>query len=173
MGRNEFRRPGPDDKPTQGRDDELLDDPPDLSQAWSLNAYAAGSRVRRWVYGTLLVGIVGAGVTGYWYVGHLQEQRRNRLPTYDIDTARVDADSRLLVWTDGPARLGLYRDPPGVRAIVLPDRTITLANGCDHAQVKIDVRDGKTVKILVLVGRITQREHEANAPTPEAPATAP
>jgi hypothetical protein len=39
---------------------------------------------------------------------------------------------------------------------VLPDRVLTLAPGSDHAQVKVVVRDGKTVELKVLVGEIQQ-----------------
>jgi hypothetical protein len=173
MAPREFRRPRPGEQPTQGGDDELLDDPPTLSQAWSLQAYAAGSRVRRWVFGTLIGGVIGAGVAGYWYVGYLQEKQRHPRPEYVVDPSTVDADSRVLVWSEGRARLGLYRDPPGVRAIVLPDRTITLADDCDHAQVNVDVRGGETVKIAVLVGRVKQQEHVDRAAPPAEPATAP
>ncbi|MCH9686995.1 MAG: hypothetical protein K0V04_36505, partial [Deltaproteobacteria bacterium] len=58
------------------------------------------------------------------------------------------------------ARLGMSRQDPGVRAIVLPDRIVTLAPGCDHAQIKVDVRDGKTVQLDVVVGEIRQRARE-------------
>ena len=169
----EFRRARPGEVPTQGGDDELLDDPPQMSQAWSLKAYEAGGRARKTVFGTLILGTIGAGVAGYLYVGHLQEQRAKVVPRYDVDPDSVDAESRVLVWSDGPARLGLYRNAPGVRVLVLPDRVIQLADGCDHAQVKVEIRDGETIKLVVLTGRVTQKELEPGESPPASSAKAP
>ena len=38
----------------------------------------------------------------------------------------------------------------------LPDRDITLARGSDKAQLKVVVRDGRTVKIVVRSGEIAE-----------------
>jgi len=95
------------------------------------------------------------------------------VPRYDVDPDSVDAESRVLVWSDGPARLGLYRNAPGVRVLVLPDRVIQLADGCDHAQVKVEIRDGETIKLVVLTGRVTQKELEPGESPPASSAKAP
>jgi hypothetical protein len=168
-----FRRPRPGEVPTTGSDDELLDDPPDLEEAWSLRAYAAGSRVRGLVFGTLIVGSIGAGVAGYWYVGSLQDRRAAEAPTYVMDPSSVDPESRILYWSDGIARLGLNRAAPGVRAIVLPDRVIELADGSDHAQIKVEVRNGETVRIQVVKGRVKQTERALEPAQPGSGARAP
>jgi hypothetical protein len=158
--------------PTEGSEDELLDDPPALSQAWSLQAYASGTRVRSIVFGSLILGTVGAGVAGYLYVDHLQEEQAKVVPSYDVAPDSVEAEDRILYWTDGPARLGLYRQAPGVRVVVLPDRIVQLAEGYDHAQIKVEVREGKTIKLTVLTGRVVQQEREPEESTPAAPAKA-
>lgn len=166
--KREFRRPAPGEQPTAGNLDELLVDPPDLPTVGPLTGYRDGSRTRRRVYVGLIVGLVAAALAGRWYVGHLEEQRRVPLPEYTLaagseDEVRPDA----LVWTEGVARLGMSRQEPGIKAIVLPDRVLTLAPSCDHAQVKVDVRDGKTVRLKVVVGEIRQTPREP-APAPDA-----
>jgi hypothetical protein len=155
---------GPDDaKPTErpasrGRLDELLADPPDLPTIGALTGYRDGLRVRRGLVVALLIGIVIAIMVGRWYVRWLEEQK-NAPPTPAYQLAPgAEHESRpdALVWTEGTARLGLSRQDPGVKAIVLPDRVLTLARGCDHAQVKVTVEGGKTVKLKVLVGEIVE-----------------
>jgi len=160
--KREYRRPREGDKPTEGQLDELLDEPPPNPVVGPLTGYRDGSRMRRWVYLGLIVGVVTAGFVGRWYADYLEEQRRSPGPEYVLaegaeDEVRPDA----MVWTSGIARLGLSRTKPGVRAIVLPDQIVTLAPGCDHAQIKVDVRDGVTVSLKVVVGEIrkTPREH--------------
>jgi hypothetical protein len=138
--------------------DELLADPPDLPAMGALTGYRDGRRVRRRITLALIVGVVLSIPAGR-SIARWLEERANRPPTpeYQLapgaeDESRADA----LVWTEGTARLGLSRQDPGVKAIVLPDRVLTLAPGSDHAQVKVVVRDGKTVELKVLVGEIQQ-----------------
>jgi hypothetical protein len=155
--------------PPRDRLDELLADPPPLPTVGALSGYRAGGRARRWLLVALVLGILGAIATARWYIQWLEEQQRHPpMPTYQL-AAGAEAESRpdALVWTDGTARLGLSRQDPGVRAIVLPDRVLTLARGCDHAQVKVEVKDGRTVKLKVLVGEI---EQTALRPDPAPPA---
>ena len=153
--KREFRRPLGDEQPTAGNLDELLADPPELPAVGPLTGYREGSRTRRRVYGGLLACVVVSGIAGYWYVQHLEEQQKIVIPEYVLaegteDEVRPD----VLVWESGVARLGLSRQDPGIKAIVLPDRVLTLAQGCDHAQIKVDVQDGKTVRLKVLHGEI-------------------
>lgn len=152
-------QPAPASEPIpRGRLDELLADPPDLPTVGALTGYREGARLRRRIVIALLIGIVIAIAIGRWYVAWLEEQASlPPTPAYRLaegteDESRPDA----LVWTDGTARLGLSNQDPGVKAIVLPDRVLTLAPGCDHAQVKVEVREGKTVKLKVLVGEIQE-----------------
>ena len=151
----EFRRPREGDRPTEGQLDELLSDPPDMPTVGPLTGYRDGTRMRRRVYLGLLFGVVGAALAGRWYVQYLEEQRRIPTPEYQLAAGTEDeARPDVMVWTSGLARLGMSRQEPGVRAIVLPDRILTLAPGCDHAQVKVNVVDGETVDVKVLVGEI-------------------
>jgi hypothetical protein len=128
----------------------------------------------------LLVGALGVAATAWWIVDARRtaqaEARAPKLPSYtlspDVDPS---ARTRRMVWTEGPARLGLARQEPGVEEIVLPDRRIVLAPGHDVAQLKLDVQGGKTVELKVLVGEIVQLPPEpepgsATAATPPAPA---
>jgi len=155
------------DRPARDRSDELLADPPHLPVMGALTGDRDGRRVRRRIQLALFVGVVLAIYGGHRYAKWLEAQQ-NLPPTPAYQLAEgSEGESRpdALVWTEGTARLGLSRQDPGVKAIVLPDRVLTLAPGSDHAQVKVDVRDGKTVKLKVLVGEI-----EETLLRPEAPA---
>jgi hypothetical protein len=157
-----FRRPKPGEIPTSGGDDELLDEPPPGVPS-SLSAYRQGSRVRRWVLGGLVVGALAAGIAAKAYVDHLEEQRRIPDVDYQLaDGTENEERSRVMEWSEGQARLGLSREPPGVEAIVLPDRVLRLAEGHDHAQVKVHVEDGETVSLKVIVGEIVQEPPPAS-----------
>ncbi len=160
--RREFRRPREGDQPTAGELDELLVDPPSVPTVGPLTGYRDGTKLRRRVYLGLVLGVGGAALGGRWYVQHLEEQRRIPLPEYQLAEGAADEDRpNAMMWTSGMARLGLTRQEPGVRAIVLPDRIVTLAPDCDHAQIKVDVRDGVTVRLDVVVGEIQQRKRKA------------
>lgn len=162
--------------PTRGSDDELLRDPPAGAPPGGLDGYRAGRRLR---LALLAVGAIGVAATAWWIVDARRtaeaQARAPKLPSYtlspDVDPS---ARTRRMVWTEGPARLGLAREQPGVEEIVLPDRRIVLAPGHDVAQLKLDVQDGKTVELKVLVGEIVQLppepESTATAATPPAPA---
>lgn len=153
----QFPRPKPGATPTKGGADELLEAPPEgEAPLGSIAAYRAGSKTRRWVFGTLIVGTISALFIGRWYMNHLDEQRHHQPPVYTVDPELLDELTREVHWDSGTARLGLSREPPGVEAIVLPDRVLRLAEGHDHAQVKVTVVDGRTEDIKVLVGRIVQ-----------------
>lgn len=156
--RREFRRPQEGDQPTGGQLDELLPDPPDIPTVGPLTGYRDGSRMRRRVYLGLVFGVVGAALAGRWYVKYLEKQRRIPTPEYRLAAGAEDEQRPdVMVWTSGLARLGMSRQDPGIKAIVLPDRILALAPGCDHAQVKVNVVDGETVALDVLVGEIRQK----------------
>jgi hypothetical protein len=137
---------------------ELLADPPQLPTQGALSGYREGARLRRRIGLALFVGIVAAIAIGRWYVKWLEEQKElPPTPAYQLAPG-TEGESRpdALVWTEGTARLGLSNQDPGVKAIVLPDRVLTLAPGHDHAQVKVTVQGGKTVQLKVLVGEIQE-----------------
>jgi len=97
--------------------------------------------------------ISGVLVVSWW--------ARNRPPAHPQQfqlPAGTDLDSRprTMAWSGGKARLGLDRQPPGILAIELPDRTLRLAEGSDQAQLKVEVRDGKTVALKVLFGAVVE-----------------
>lgn len=153
MKRAAFRRPQEGEIPTEGSLDELLADPPEGVPS-PLQAYRAGSRVRRWVFGSLIVGVFTAAFAGKWYVDHLDAKRRTPHVYKLADSP--EGRPRSFEWTSGQARLGLSRQAPGIREIVLPDRVLRLADGYDHAQVKVVVEDGETTQLDVLVGKIEE-----------------
>ena len=95
----------------------------------------------------------------------LEAERKTVVPHYELAEGAADEGRpNAMVWSQGVARLGLARQEPGVRAIVLPDRIVTLAPGCDHAQIKVDVRNGETVALKVLTGEIRQTAREPGEP---------
>jgi hypothetical protein len=122
----------------------------------SLQGYRAGSRVRRFVFGTLLGGSVFAAVVGVLYVQYLEKLERERAPKYAVDPATIEGRTRSIEWTEGFGRFALSREPPGVARIVLPDRVLELADGSDYAQIKVFVENGQTREVKILAGAIKQ-----------------
>ncbi len=161
--------------PTSGGDDELLADPPAGPPPGGIDAYRAGFPLR-----IVLVALIGLALVGtVWLVKRSievedAEREAPMMPSYSV-SADVDDVERpqQLVWTDGIARLGLSRTKPGVQEIVLPDRRIRLARGHDVAQIKVEVRDGVTVGVAVLVGEVVQLPSASPRSPPDPPATAP
>ena len=144
--------------PTAGHIDELLIDPPPVPAGGSFAGYRAG-RWTRVAFGLVIVGAIAGAVATYRLVRAKQEAERNApiIPTYALaDGEDASVRPRQLVWSSGPARLGLAREAPGVEEIVLPDRRVRLADGCDHAQIKVDVVGDRTVSLKVVVGDIVE-----------------
>ena len=141
--------------PPRERDDELMADPPPAHyNRGRLGGYAAGAGMRR-VFIGLVVVLVTAGVlvVSWWARTRPPEHPQQfQLPA----GTDLDARPRTMAWSGGKARLGLDRQPPGILAIELPDRTLRLAEGSDQAQLKLEVRDGKTVELKVLFGAIVE-----------------
>lgn len=157
--KREFPRATPGARPTAGDLDELLEAPPEEPHVGALRADAAGARVRRRLYVVLALGIVVAVVGTRQAVKWARERQRNPTPQYELAPGtEAEVRPRSMEWTSGFARLGLSRQEPGVQEIVLPDRIIRLADGCDHAQIKVDVLDGKTVMLDVLTGHVVSEE---------------
>lgn len=138
------------------RDDELLADPPrDGYHFGRLDGYREGARSRRYLHGAIVFSLVGSVVAGYLYVRHLQESRGYAFFRLPEGTDFSDR-SRVMEWSTGRARLGLHREPPGVDTILLPDRVLRLADGCDQAQIRVEVHDGRTTSLVFLTGEVTQ-----------------
>jgi len=137
--------------------DQLLDDPPETDyHRGRFAGYEAGSRVRRFVFVGLGLATIGAVITGYLYISY---QHEHRLPVHAMplpEGTDISSRPRTMTWSSGKARLGLTREPPGLLAIELPDRVVRLAEGCDSAQVRLEVKDGETVEMLVIFGEIEQ-----------------
>lgn len=137
------------------RDDELMADPPRGDHHLGRFAgYSAAHRVRRRIVSVLVLAGVASIVAYQQYAAYLTHKYEHpfELPPGTDTSTRP----RALHWSDGEARLGLSREPPSVEAIHLPDKTIRLADGCDHAQVRVDVIDGRTVAVETLVGEIVE-----------------
>lgn len=138
------------------RDDELLADPPQGEHhRGRLAGYEAGRGARRLLLLGLLVGLVGTAGAWFWYVTREPPPPRPRqfqLP------AGTDASERprVFTWSEGKAQLGLSREPPGVEAVELPDRTLRLAPGSDLARFKVVVADGATSVLEVLSGAVVE-----------------
>lgn len=147
--------PPPSTIPPRERDDELLTHlPPSHYNRGRLGGHAEGAPMRRVFYALVVVFVIGGVLLVSWFV-------RNRPSTHPQQyqlPAGTDLDSRprTMAWSGGKARLGLDRQPPGIMAIELPDRTLRLAEGSDQAQLKVEVRDGKTIELKVLFGEVVE-----------------
>lgn len=164
--------------PTAGADDELMPDPPAGAPPGGLDGYRAGRKVFFAIAGVMVIAVIGLGWTANrWRDAREAERRAPKLPDYALSSDVDDLDRpRQLVWSDGVARLGLAREQPGVQEIVLPDKRIRLAPGHDIAQIKVEVREGRTVHLAVLVGRIVElppRAPQAEDAAPQSPPAAP
>ena len=138
------------------RDDELLQNIPEV-QAGGFAGYRAGKGVRRRVFGSVALAVVVAVGAGVWWAKRQEAiLRAGTGGQYEVDPEPdgTQARPREMVWSSGRARLGLSRHEPGVNVIRLPDRTVRLAAGYDHAQINVDIRGGKTVRLDVLVGDV-------------------
>ena len=141
--------------PPRERDDELMDIvPPSDYHRGRLGGYAAGAPMRRLFYALVIVFVIGGVVLVSWWV----RNRPNLHPQQFQLPAGTDLDARprTMAWSGGKARLGLDRQPPGILSIELPDRTLRLAEGSDQAQLKVEVRNGKTVELKVLFGAVVE-----------------
>lgn len=141
--------------PPRERDDELMADPPvGVHHLGRLGGYRQGGRMRLILAGLVVVFvIIGVGLFA-WFVRTrpAEHARQFELPP----GSDLESRPRTMAWSGGKARLGLDRKPPGVLQIDLPDRSLKLADGCDQAQMKIDVTDGKTTELRVIFGEVVE-----------------
>lgn len=146
----------PQEHPTLGHIDELLSDPPAQGIGGTLEGDASGRRLRVWFGSVVAAAFVLVVLAAVIYTrARANEPRAAPIPAYVTDGAPTRDEDRVLRWSsDGKARLGLTREPPGVHAIELPDRVLRLADGIDHAQVEVVIEHGETVAVRPLVGRV-------------------
>jgi hypothetical protein len=137
------------------RDDELLDELPDTD--YHLGRFAGWQAVRK---PRLIIGVslaVALLVGAVLFISHSRRMRHERLhPLPEVEAMIAEGTPREMTVEDGHMRVALSREPPAINVLHLPDRDITLALGAEKAQFKVEVRDGETVKITVLSGRITE-----------------
>lgn len=142
--------------PASERDDELLSDlPRGEHHRGRLAGYSAGNRARLVLIACLALLFTGTIVAWYKWArrGEAPTARQFQLPPGTDTSDRP----RVLTWSEGKARLGLSREPPGVHTIELPDRTLTLADGSDMAQFKVAVEAGETTALEVVSGAIVEQ----------------
>lgn len=161
--------------PTTGGADELLADPPMGAPPGGLDGYRAGRPLRIGIVVLLACAIGGtAWLVERWRTEAAAAAAAPKLPSYTLAEDVDDGDRpQQLIWSEGVARLGLARAQPGVQEIVLPDRRIRLAPGSDIAQIKVEVRAGKTVSMTTLVGHVIELPPEDPGSPPARSATAP
>lgn len=140
--------------PTGGTEDELLSDPPAVHLEGTLHGYRSGRRLRTVLFISIAVGV--AACIG-WAIWSQQRAARGVTPQYQVDdpgASEQDDSLGVLHWsTEGAARLGLMKKD-GVHTIVLPDRTLRLAEDHDHAQVVVRIQDGETRSVKTVAGRV-------------------
>lgn len=133
--------------------DELLDETPECPEhrRGRFDGVNKGRKVR-W----MLTGLAVMVPLGLW-LGVQAIQAGVEARRFDVPFAfeKPQGDAATMVWNEGKARLGLHVD--GVTRIQLPDAVIELREGDKHAQVWVEVVDGKVVRIKVLVGKVVVR----------------
>lgn len=135
---------------------QLLAEPPAINVA-AAGGFAADRRQGRVRWILLLSGfLVLSALVGGW-LALRRWAEWDRLHPYSLPPGTdTSTRPREIHWSSGKARLGLQRDAPAANVIVLPDRELRLAEGCDHAQVYVDVQEGRTVEVDVLIGDVVQ-----------------
>lgn len=145
------------------RDDELLDEIPATDH--HLGRFAGWRAVRR---PRLIVGsaLALAGLAGLiaFYV-HTSELRREHLhPLPEVEATLDPNGPRDMTIAEGQMRVELSREAPSINLLHLPDRDITLAPGVDKSSFKVEVREGRTIRIKVLTGEIVETLQDGAEP---------
>ncbi|MDC0722540.1 hypothetical protein [Nannocystis bainbridge] len=151
--------------PPSERDNELMRDPPPGEHHLGRFAgYGAANRVRRILIACLSVLVVATVFVWYGWARQRPEPTTT-LRQFELPAGTDTSDRpRVLAWSQGKARLGLTRAPPGVDTIELPDRTLKLKDGSDMAQFKVVVEDGKTTALDLVSGEIVEILHPGATP---------
>jgi hypothetical protein len=139
----------------RARDDELLTElPPHDYHLGQFAGWRATRKLRWFIGGTLGATVLVGAVVLILHTRELRQQKLHPLP--ELEATIAPGTPREMTLSDGAMRVGLSREPPAVDVLHLPDRDITLAWGSDKAQFKVEVRDGKTVRLQVLTGEIVE-----------------
>jgi hypothetical protein len=139
----------------RARDDELLTElPPHDYHLGQFAGWRATRKVRWFIGGTLGATVLAGVIILVDYTRELRHQKLHPLP--EVEATITPGTPRDMTLSDGSMRVGLSREPPAIDVLHLPDRDITLARGSDKAQFKVEVRDGKTVRLQVLTGEIVE-----------------
>lgn len=130
--------------------DELLDATPEHPEhrRGRLGGLQKGRRTR------LRFGLAALATLGLLWMGVQWWQADIESHRFDIPFAAdiPSPEAAIMHWSAGNARLGLHKD--GVRHIQTPDALISLAPGHAHAQVWVEVRDGKLARLKEIVGKV-------------------
>lgn len=137
------------------RDDELLDELPPTDHHLGRFAGWRAARKLRWIVGGVLgVAVIVGAVAFIEHSLEMRHERRHPLP--EVEQLVDPGNPREATYTDGKFRLSLKPEAPYINLVHLPDRDIALARGEDGAQIKVEIRDGKTVKLEVLTGEVVE-----------------
>lgn len=141
--------------PAGPRDDELLADPPlGEHHRGRFAGYNAGRRARLVLLSCIAVATL---ITAALWLRWAREERPSGPRQFQLPPGTDISDRpRVFTWSEGKARLGLSREPPGVETVELPDRTLRLAPGCDMAQFKVVVAAGQTTALQVVSGTVVE-----------------
>lgn len=144
------------------RDDELLDELPPTDHHLGRFAGWRAARQLRWIVGGVLGLAVLLGVVAF--IQHSREMRHERRhPLPEVERLVDPNGPREATYTEGEFRLSLKPEAPYINLVHLPDRDISLARGQDGAQIKVEIRDGKTIKLEVLTGEVVETLTAADA----------
>lgn len=153
----------PESAKPRARDDELLADPPATSL--HLGRFHGWQQGRPLRVGITLV-LVGVGVLAAIVYARreaqLEYERLHPLP--EVEATIAPGTPREMTISEGAMRLGLGREAPAINVVHLPDRDITLAEGHDKAQFKVEVAGGKTTRLVVLTGGVVETLHAGAEP---------
>lgn len=137
------------------RDDELLDELPATDH--HLGGFAGWRAMswQRWVIGIVLSSVMIAGVV--ILVKHRAAMRYQRLhPLPEVEATIAPGTPREMTYSEGSFRVMISSEAPAVNLVHLPDRDITLARGEERASFKFEIRDGKTITLEVVTGKIVE-----------------
>lgn len=146
--------------------DQLLDELPQTQHHLGrFEGYREGRRPRRLIAmalgGCALVAAVVFVVHQRKLAAEAAQAEYERLHPWKLpEGTDISARPRDFHMSDGKMRLALSREAPGIQRIITPDKVISLAEGVDSAQIKVQVENGQTLRIKVLSGDISHRARE-------------
>jgi hypothetical protein len=144
--------------------DQLLDELPETQHHLGrFEGYREGRRPRRLIALALttcaVLAVVIFVVNQHRLEEEAEEAEYERLHPWTLpEGTDLSSRPRDFHMSDGKMRLALSREAPGIERIILPDKVITLAEGVDSAQIKVQVENGQTLRIKVLSGDVMHRD---------------